>query len=267
LSKDQLYVRRFKNKKNDNDWLKEPPDIDKIHQYRPIDIPDPALKKLQSRIGDLLGRIAPPCYLFSPVKGRSYVDNAARHAGAHAFHLLDIADYFPSCSANNIARFFSRHMYCTPDVTALLVRITTLGGGLPQGSPCSPALAFYSNFEMWEDIAALVKANGCTLSVYADDVTISGESVPGALVWNIKQRIHRQGLRIKREKEVGLKDAPADVTGVIVRGDSTFLPNRQHKKLLQLRTERRKAHDAKTKRLLENKIAGRMAQKRQVEKS
>ena len=265
LKYSDLYVRRYKHKKDDEIWLRAPPNVEEAHLYRPIDIPDPKLKELQSRIADLLGRIQPPSYLFSPVKGRSYVDNAARHKGARAFWLLDIADYFPSCTSNNVARFFSHHMRCSPDVIAMLVRMTTLAGSLPQGSPCSPALAFYSNYEMWEDIARLVHLSGCELSVYADDLTISGKSVPGSLIWEIKRRVNRQGLRIKKEKELSLIDAPADITGVIVRGDRTLLPNRQHQKLQQLREERRMTRDPAMRAVLERRIAGRVAQRRQVE--
>lgn len=265
INKPELYVRRYKHKHEDDVWLKTPPKESEASSYRAIDIPDPRLKTHQARIADLLGRIAPPPYLFSPVKGRSYVENAARHKGARAFWLLDIADYFPSCSANNVARFFSCHMLCAPDVTAMLTRITTLSGSLPQGSPCSPALAFYSNYEMWEDIDLLVARSGCTLSVYADDVTISGETVPGALIWEIKQRVRRQGLRIKKEKELSQRDAPADITGVIVRGDRTLLPNRQHHKLARLREERQRTRDPVARAALERKIAGRIAQRRQVE--
>jgi hypothetical protein len=263
--KDALYVRLYKHKTLESKWLREYPPPDEAHLYRAIDIPHHDLKVLQYRIADLLGRVTPPDYLFSPVKGRSYVDNASRHKGARAFHLLDIADYFPSCSANNVARLFSHQLCCTPDVTAILVRVTTHEGGLPQGSPCSPVLAFYSNYEMWEEIATLVESNGCTLSVYADDVTISGETVPGALIWDIKRCIHGHGLRVKREKEVSLKDAPADVTGVIIRGDRTLLPNRQLEQLALLRAERNAARNPKTRKQLDSKIAGRIAQRRQVE--
>ena len=102
---EDLYVRFWKHKKHDQ-WLKHEPSGDLASKYRPIDIPDPRLKAMQSRIAMLLGRIQPPDFLFSPVRGRSYVDNAAQHIGANAFWLLDVADYFPSCTANNVARFF-----------------------------------------------------------------------------------------------------------------------------------------------------------------
>lgn len=69
---------------------------------REISAPRDDLKAVQSRIADLLQRIAPPDYLFAPVAGRSYVDNAAQHVGATSVRLLDIEDFFPSCTANKV---------------------------------------------------------------------------------------------------------------------------------------------------------------------
>lgn len=213
----------------------------------------------------LLGGIEPPEYLFSPVKGRSYVENAAHHRGARAYKLLDIADYFPSCTANRVAWFFGTVLKCSPDVVAIFVRLTTHQECLPQGSPCSPILAFFSNLSMWQAIDDEVRAANCKLSVYADDVTISGRMVPGALVWRVKKIIHKHGFGIKPEKEISLIDSPADVTGVIVRGNQTLLPNRQLKKLRDLRAERRRTKNPRLRRKLDNQIHGRLSQRQQVE--
>lgn len=260
-----LYVRKWKHKRDKDRWLENPPPPSDAHLYRPIDIPDKGLKAVQSRIAGLLARVTPPDWLFSPVKGRSYVDNAARHRGAVAFWLLDIADYFPSCSANNVAHFFRQRMECSPDVTAILVHVATWQQCLPQGSPCSPILAYFSNLTLWEEIERAVTGAGLRHSLYADDITISGAVIRKEVIWGIKQSIHRHGLRIKAEKELSLIHRPADITGVIVHGDHTKLPNRQLKRLFELRAERHRARGARLIRDLDNRIAGHLAQKRQVE--
>lgn len=265
-SRDDLFMRRWKHKKLDN-WLSVQPTAEQASNYRPIDIPDAGLKAIQSRIADLLSRITPPDWLFSPVKGRSYVDNAACHTGSRAFWLLDIADYFPSCTANNVAHFFRQKLECSEDVTAILVRLTTWQQCLPQGSPCSPILAYFSNLDMWCEIDQWVTDAGLRHSVYADDITISGQLIRKQVIWDIKQSVHRHGLKIKAAKELSLIDSPADVTGVIVDGDKTKLPFRQLKRLFELRAERHRARSTRLKNLLDSKIAGRLAQKRQVERT
>ncbi len=268
--RDDLYSRCWKSKKGDT-WLNNPPCDEDADKYRPIDKPDHHLKALQARIADLLSRITPPEWLFNPVKGRSYVDNAAYHKGARAYWLLDIANFFPSCSGNNVANFFSSKLECSPDVTAILVHITTILDadtdrvGLPQGSPCSPILAYFSNLDMWAKIESIVKGASLKHGVYADDITISGDMVPKAAIWEIKKTIHRHGHRIKAAKEHSLIDTPADITGVIVTEGKTKLPNRQWKKLNDLLAERRIAKGSKLRLRLDNQIAGRIAQKNQVE--
>lgn len=267
--RNDLYTRHWKHKSlkdyEKGAWLKYQPTPEQAENYRPIDIPDPRLKAMQSRIGDLLGRVKAPEFLFSPVKRRSYVENAAHHKEAKAFWLLDVADYFPSCSANNVARFFHRELECSRDVTAVFVHLVTLGGCLPQGSPCSPTLAYYSNSHIWLAVEKLVKARGCKLSLYADDITISGDVVPKALIWEIKKLIFSNGLRLKDSKEVSLINAPADITGVIVKDGATHLPNRQLKRLAELKHQRASTTNSKLRGRIDNQIAGRLSQRKQVE--
>lgn len=151
------------------------------------------------------------------------------------------------------------------DVTAVLVHVVTLGGCLPQGSPCSPILAYYSNSHIWLAVEKLVRAKGCKLSLYADDITISGDVVPKALIWEIKKLIFSNGLRLKDAKEVSLINAPADITGVIVKDGATHLPNRQLKRLAELKQQRALIRNPKVRERIENQIAGRISQRKQVE--
>ena len=262
------YKKRWKPKDSDKaPWLTQPPSAEQAGNYRPIDIPVDPLKVLQNRIANLLSRIEPPSFLCSPVKGISYVDNARRHVDNDAFWLLDIADYFPSCTANRVAWFFSTVMKCAPDVTAILVSLVTNESRLPQGSPCSPILAYFSNKKMFEDIAATALSAGCTLSIYADDITLSGKVVLGSLVWKVKQIVVKNGFKIKYEKELCLIGSPADITGVIVRNGMLKLPNRQLKKIVEVKKLQRLTTNKILLTKLENEMKGRLAQRRQIERA
>ena len=232
---------------------------------RQIEAPHENLKAVQRRISDLLLRIAPPDFLMAPVKGRTYVDNAAEHMGAKAFTLLDIEDFFPSCTDRRVYWFFNTILKCSTDVAAMLKNLTTYKYHLPQGSPCSPILAYFSYCDMWHEMHQLALGRGCKLSVYADDITISGDLIPGQLIWKIKQAIHGRGLKYSINKERSLLDRPADITGVIVSGQALLLPNRQHQKLAQLKREQAKhCHGARNKKLI-RQIRGRLAQASQIE--
>ena len=232
--------------------------------YREISAPRDDLKAVQKRIAVLLQRIAPPDFLFAPVTGRSYVDNAAAHLGARSIRLLDIEDFFPSCTANRVIWFFHKRMQCSPDVAAILRGIVTHNGSLPQGSPCSPILAYLCYVDMWEQISAIVANAGCTLSVYADDLTISGDLVPEEAIWNIKKSLHRHGHRYQMAKERSKYLKPVEITGVILKPDGLHIPNRLHKGLRDVRAKMQEAKSKTEKENLKIRERGRVAQMNQI---
>lgn len=232
---------------------------------RDISAPIPPLKTVQSRIADLLRRVAPPDYLFAPVEGRSYVDNAACHIGSRSFRLLDIEDFFPSCTFNKVLWFFRTRMECSPDVAYIIAKIATEKDVLPQGSPCSPILAFFAYIDMWTEIEERVEADGCKLSVYADDLTISGHTVLESAVWDIKLILHRHGHRYAKHKERSRRDRATEVTGVILNQDGVSPPNRQRQRILELRDELGKATSSPRKEKMEAQLRGRLAQLGQIQ--
>ncbi len=231
---------------------------------RDISAPIPPLKSVQSRIANLLGRVAPPDYLFAPVEGRSYVDNAARHIGARAVRLLDIEDFFPSCTIKKVIWFFRTHMECSPDVAFTLANIVTHSDVLPQGSPCSPFLAYFAYVDMWEEIDTLVSGNGCKLSVYADDLTISGETVPEAMIWEVKKTLFRHGHLYAVYKERARQDRSAEITGVILSRDRITAPNRQRQKIHTVRENLKVTKSEEQMKHFEAQLRGRLAQLRQI---
>jgi retron-type reverse transcriptase len=231
---------------------------------RNISAPIAPLKTVQSRIADLLGRVAPPDYLFAPVQGRSYADNAAMHVGARSLRLLDIEDFFPNCTIKKAIWFFRSRMECSEDVAAILANIVTYKGALPQGSPCSPILAYLCYIDMWSEIAKLVKDSGCKLSVYADDLTISGESIPEALVWAIKKTLFRHGHRYARSKERSIRDKSVEVTGVVLLKSRIVAPNRQHAKIAKVREEIACTTSPDHREKLQRQLRGRLAQVGQI---
>ncbi|MGV1906974.1 reverse transcriptase family protein [Agrobacterium cavarae] len=231
---------------------------------RKISAPIPPLKAVQSRIADLLRRVTTPNYLFAPVPGRSYADNAAFHVGARSVRLLDIEDFFPSCTVKKAIWFFRNRMECSSDVAVLLANIVTFNGALPQGSPCSPILAYLCYIDMWDEIAKIVENSGCKLSVYADDLTISGASISDSWIWEIKKTLYRHGHRYARSKERSIRDKPVEVTGVVLLRESVVAPNRQHAKIVKVRNELTRTASVTHRKILENQLRGRLAQVGQI---
>ena len=177
----------------------------------------------------ILGRIMPPDFLYCPVKGRCYVSNAAQHIGNRVVRCVDIKKFFPSTPAYRVAWMFKTVFGCPSDIAGLLTKISTYQGHLPTGSPLSPILAYFAFYELWNKISAFCSNRGYTLTIYVDDITISGPKVPLSDMWQVQKMIHGAGLRYHKEK--GYFDTPAEITGVIVGSTGVKAPNRQLRKL------------------------------------
>ena len=230
-------------------------------------VEDPArrLKLVQTRIARQLGRIIPPGYLFCPVKGRCYVSNAAQHRSNRMVHCLDIRKYFPSTPSRRVFWFFRTVMQCEPDVAATLAQLATYRGHLPTGSPLSPIMAFFAHYDIWEGVNTICRKHGYTLTVYIDDVTISAPRISPEVIWEVKKIIHSSGLRYHKEKR--FHDRPAEVTGIIIDGDRLAVPNRQLKKIADLRSDIRvedrrgpRGGDTKKMRLKLGGLVGQISQ-------
>ena len=247
-----LYHRMEKPKKNGG--------------VREVYAPRYDLKRIQTRLSELLMRVEAPDYLMSPVRGRSNIDNAAAHRNAPSHRLIDIEDFYPSCTAAKVAWFFGKVMDCPPDVVAILVWLTTLDGALPQGSPASPILAFLSYRDMWDEIAEIAAKNDNRLTVYVDDVTLSGEVVLGRTLWEVKGALRKHGHRTKENKEESRYGTPVTVTGVVLRTGVLLLPNVQHQKRYQLRKALERMPKGPERLRTEAALAGHDETERQIAK-
>lgn len=229
---------------------------------RGVENPRRQLKMVQAQIARFLSRIAPPDYLFCPVKGRCYVKNAAQHRGQRVVRCLDIRKYFPSTPSRRVFWFFRNIMQCEADVAAILAKLATYQGHLPTGSPLSPIMAFFAHYDVWEVIASHCKMHGYRLTVYIDDVTISGATLAPSVLWEIKRAIHKSGLRYHKEKH--FVDRPAEITGVIVDGERLVVPNRQLKKLYEIQRDLKKPLIPQIESKLREKLTGLRGQVAQV---
>ena len=105
-----------------------------VTKLRHVQEPRGPLRPIHNRVRVLLMRIEPPDFLFCPVKGRSYVSNAALHAGAREIRTLDVAKYFPSTPRHRVYWFFNKVMQCNSDVASILAELLTADGHLAQGA-------------------------------------------------------------------------------------------------------------------------------------
>ncbi len=163
---------------------------------RTISAPNEKLKALQRRI---LYRLLNPLPMHPSVtgfvRGRSIVDNARPHVGSGVVINLDLADFFPTITTERVAAMF-RGLGWDADSAAILSRICTDEGRLPQGAPTSPAISNLVCRRLDERLSGLVKLFKGHYTRYADDITIS---LPG-LGHNKRLRRHKGKSRPDKSK-------------------------------------------------------------------
>ena len=232
-------------------------------KVRIIQEPRGTLRDIHIQARRMLSRIEPPGFLFCPVKRRSHVSNAAQHLNAKEIRMLDVKDYFQSTPRHRIYWFFHTIMRCSEDVAAVLGRLLTVDEHLATGSTVSPILSFFAFYDMWLAIARLTKEAGCTLTVYMDDITISGERVPDRLIWEIKKQVHCRELVAHKEQRY--TRSVGEVTGVVIKNGKTLVPNRQRKKAYETRMALASTEDPAEHARLSAVLGGLDQQRKQVE--
>lgn len=143
---------------------------------RLIDEPERQLKRVQRLIlRRLLGQLRshPAAHGFE--HGRSIVTNALPHARRAVVLRLDVQDFFPSTKPERVQAYF-RRVGWGAEASALLAKLCTHRGGLPQGAPTSPRLSNLVNFRLDARLTALARRHGAAYTRYADDMTFSFKS-------------------------------------------------------------------------------------------
>jgi hypothetical protein len=241
-----------------NKWRVAPDDQSRLQHYhyrwvpkrsggvRLIEIPKERLRRIQQKIlrGILdLVPAHPAAHGFR--RGHSCVTHASLHAGQRVVIRMDLKDFFPSIQEARIHALFQKLGY-PHNVAGMLARICVnrtpsrafsdrqSGGSLqwierqalraphlPQGSPCSPALANLCAYRLDIRLAALAQSLSATYSRYADDLAFSG----GRDLERAADRFHIQvaaialeeGFRVNTRKTRVMREGTRQqVTGVVV---------------------------------------------------
>lgn len=184
---------------------------------RNIAEPLPNLKKIQKWILEqIFYRLAPSEYAKAFVPSRSIRDNARFHRNQPMVLKLDVRDFFPSLSTKLVISFFRSCGYSRA-VSYYLTRLCTLEGGLPQGSPASPALSNFLLSKIDLKIAEYCLPKGIRYTRYADDLSFSGQFSENDLISYVKRKLKSLGLELNEKKtRLMLGHQRQQVTGIVV---------------------------------------------------
>jgi len=193
-----------------------------------------ALLPVHKRLLRLFSRVLPRDYVHSATKKRSYKTNAEKHIGNQNVLKIDIKKFFPSVRFCFIHNFFTNTLKCSPDIATILAKLCTVqtrrhGVHLPTGSCISPILSFLANRSLFDRIHQICLGQGCTFTLYVDDVTVSGPNASRALLTSIAMEIHKTGYGYHKIKTYHA--VPAMVTGLIVTEGRIILPHARSQKI------------------------------------
>lgn len=167
---------------------------------RLIDNPKGVLKKVQRRINQrLLKPLILPEHLLGGVPGKCIRDNAYLHLGSPCIVTVDIKKFFPSITPLQIYRVWRIRLNCSPRIAAVLTRLTTFRGYLPQGAPTSTLLANLVLSSSDCGIKAACEAAGIRYSSWVDDLAFSGLNAR-EIVQSVVSALIQAGFRLSHQK-------------------------------------------------------------------
>lgn len=188
-------------------------------EYRNIDAPSLNLKRIQRWILEkILVNFSVSNYAKGFKKQTNIVDNAKIHVNKELVYNIDIEDFFPSISFENVYFIFYNVGYSS-EVSYAFAKLLTYEGFLPQGSPCSPALSNILCVNLDEAMSSLANRIGANYSRYADDMTISTNDIPLFLTKRkaFKSIVEFHDFKLNDKKErLQYRNQAQFVTGLLV---------------------------------------------------
>jgi len=204
---------------------------------RNCEVPTGKLKLIHGLVHKELRKEQLPSWFFS-CKGRGYVANANWHARPNIYLVkMDLSRFYPSCKINYIFKLFrDKEGYALPgDIAGLLAKILTYKGHIPTRSSVSGLLAFWSYHHCFNEIYKYSAAHNFKMSLYVDDITLSGLKPPSKVfIHTIENIIKKYKLSPNNEKlKLYVPFRSKLVTGVIIGpSGNKNIPNKLRKKII-----------------------------------
>ena len=203
--------------------------------HRNISAPYPALLECQSWIYEnILAKIKihPAAQGFTTKK--SIITNAKIHINQNHFLKIDLKDFFPSITINQVINVFKSIGY-TNKVAYYLASICCCENVLPQGAPTSPALSNIVGKTLDKRLYSFARTYDLKYSRYADDLAFSGEQIPSKFIEYISDIIRSCGFSVNDRKTIlqQQKNRRRIITGISISDDAIKIPREYKRKLKQ----------------------------------
>lgn len=184
--------------------------------FRTISAPMRSLKNLQRKLHRVFAsRLDYGPHSHYGVRRKSNITNALRHSGKSVIFTCDLKSFFPSVRPERVREALVREQGCSSSVATLITKLVTYDHQLPQGAPTSADIANIATMRLQRRLRGLARQWGLDFSIYADDITFSGNQVPDGFVDRAKTLIRDEGFSVHPDKGgVFDKSKPQIVTGI-----------------------------------------------------
>lgn len=187
------------------------------------------MRVVQFRIlKEILEKYKVPDYIHAFEAGKSIPEMVKNHIGKDLVISVDLKDFFPSVKQYHVQRLFEEFGF--DGVPArLLSEICTYSSFLPQGALTSPKISnCISAMTFGPELKEYCDKNNATLTIFADDITISVSEYDSSFIANtlnfIRGLTRKFGFNINEQKtKVMTRRVRQYVCGVVVNEKSNLL--------------------------------------------
>lgn len=158
---------------------------------------------------EILEKVPVPDYVYAFEKGKNIPGMAEIHVGKKIVVSLDLKDFFTSIKQRHLLQIFG-HMGFGDAPATTLSELCTYKSFVPQGALTSPKISnIFTALTFGPSVKEFCDAKGYTLSIYADDITISrnenfsgeeGKLATKELIDFISSTVANFGMKINTEK-------------------------------------------------------------------
>jgi hypothetical protein len=199
-------------------------------KLRNLAIPTGKLRRVHERLKFQFNKIKQPPYLCSPRKGIGQRDNAERHIAGAQMLKVDIRQFYPRTMQEDIWRWAHHTMGIRDDVAGLIAKLVAIDGRMPFGSPVSPVLTTLVHRPMFDRIYEVCGVRALAMSLWVDDLTLSGTEVAADTILAVRQVICDGGFQTHKIEHLTTA-RPVDVTGVPIAAGRVLAPLALHRRI------------------------------------
>ncbi|PZR44085.1 MAG: hypothetical protein DI537_61635, partial [Stutzerimonas stutzeri] len=186
--------------------------------------------RVHERLKFQFNKIKQPPYLCSPRKGIGQRDNAERHIAGAQMLKVDIRQFYPRTMQEDIWRWAHHTMGIRDDVAGLIAKLVAIDGRMPFGSPVSPVLTTLVHRPMFDRIYEVCGVRALAMSLWVDDLTLSGTEVAADTILAVRQVIRDGGFQTHKIEHLTTA-RPVDVTGVPIAAGRVLAPLALHRRI------------------------------------